>query len=494
MKKYFLFAAVAGMLASCSSESLTTGSDPKVEPTPQADLVPIEIGVATNQQKASTRGTGTVGDTDQNIAKNIWKGEKVRVLMYEIDANGNPTFNFTKDGAGDELYDNNTYLITPLASEGLRSGIAKEFDPAPASSADPYSMTGTGTTFYKVKYYPATGRSDFWGFYLGGNAASPAADDATGAVGLNNITATCDDGSTTTPAQSVNFVIDGSQDLMVAKAATGDGTNGWAIDDPDADAVGEGFTPTQNADVTAATAGDEDPAASAKTAYNSSYSAKAARKGLQPDLVFKHALTRLTFKVKAGNANAVGVTITAIKVHSMDTGELIVAYNYKNGLISADKGNSIIWDGAYDPDNDFTDDTYKAATPYTALSLQERDNVTGDMQALTPYSLVAADITTPHPIGEALLVAPQEKYWIEVEYDATTLTNMDWWDDSNGATSTDNYPAITKDLERTTPGDVFEPGKSYNVTITLYGPEKIEITTTLEPWTNVVEDITVVGE
>ena len=44
MKKSFMFVAVAaaGMLASCSSESLT-GSDPKIEPTTQEDRVPIEI-------------------------------------------------------------------------------------------------------------------------------------------------------------------------------------------------------------------------------------------------------------------------------------------------------------------------------------------------------------------------------------------------------------------------------------------------------------------
>ena len=60
MKKYFLFAAVAGMLASCSSESLT-GSDPKIEPT-QEELVPIEISVATPTARVGmTRGTGTVG-------------------------------------------------------------------------------------------------------------------------------------------------------------------------------------------------------------------------------------------------------------------------------------------------------------------------------------------------------------------------------------------------------------------------------------------------
>ena len=40
MKKSFMFVAVAaaGMLASCSSDSLTAGPDPKIEPT-QEDVV-----------------------------------------------------------------------------------------------------------------------------------------------------------------------------------------------------------------------------------------------------------------------------------------------------------------------------------------------------------------------------------------------------------------------------------------------------------------------
>ena len=148
MKKYFMFVAVAaaGMLASCSSESLTAGSDPKIEPT-QDDRVPIEIGVASAQTKASTRGTGTAGDLATGT--NIWNGERINVLMYEIDPSGNPTFNPTQDANGFNLYDENISLVTPLTDENTATGIAKE----PTNPA----TIGAGQT-YKVKYYPATGR------------------------------------------------------------------------------------------------------------------------------------------------------------------------------------------------------------------------------------------------------------------------------------------------------------------------------------------------
>lgn len=483
MKKYFLFAAVAGMLASCSSESLT-GSDPKIEPTPQEDLVPIEIGVASAQTKGITRGTGTTGGTDETAATattdddNIWRGEKIKVLMYKINQDGTPSFDFATDGATptpSNLYDATMSLVTPLPAENTNRGIAKEIN-----AGNPYTASAVGDASYKVKYYPSSGRFDFWGFYLGGdNAASPSADTSP-TVALTDLTATCDDNTTTTPAKAVAFTIDGSQDLMVAKAATGT-QNATAA----TDIVGNvPFTAGQIADVTAK--------GSAGTIYASSYSAKSARGALQPDLVFKHTLSRLKFQVQAGTASAVGVQVKSIKVHSMTDGKLIVAYNYTNGNISA--ANSIVWnDTKYDPANDFTTDTdgdglynYQDDDIYTPLTLQERS---GDaMQALTPYTLVAADVTTPKEIGEALLVAPQKKYWVEIEYDATGVPAKDWINDSPAAAAvTTNPTPITADIVRTSTDTssnplAFAAGESYLVTITLYGPEEIKITTTLDAW------------
>lgn len=469
MKKYFKFAVVAaaGMLASCSSESLT-GSDPEIKTPAQEELVPIEIGVATIQSRAITRGTGTVGDIETGT--NIWKGEKVNVLMYNLNS-----FTFATDGAANNLYDNTISLITPLEGENVATGLAREIN-----AGDPYTAAAAGDASYKVKYYPATGRYDFWGYYLGGEGVSPSADLGSTAD-LVDVTATCDDNTTTTPAKAVAFTLDGARDLMVAKAATGaaDATSS-------SDIVGDvPFTANQTAAVTDG------------NIYASSYSAKSARGSLQPDLLFKHALTRLTFKVKAGNTGAVGVKVKAIKVYSKVNGQLVVAYDYTQGNISA--ANSIIWANTYNDAADFTTDTdgdglkdYQDPDIYTALSLQERN--AGAMQALTEYELTASEITTPKAIGEALLVAPQAKYWIEVEYDATTVTAEDWIDNSEVASSTGTYPPITADITRTTPTDVFEAGKSYNITITLYGPQRIEITTSLEPWTNVNEEISIVGE
>ena len=475
MKKYFKFAvvAVAGMLASCSSESLT-GSDPEIKTPDQEELVPIEIGVATNEPKAITRGTGTVGGIDDGTNK--WKGEKVNVLMYKINADGTPTFEFAKDGSSNNLYDASISLVTPLETENKSTGIAKVIN-----LGDPY--TNPGVASYKVKYYPATGRYDFWGFYLGGGATRPS-DALPATPDLEEVKAKYDGAESapnTNNARAVAFTLDGTMDLMVAKAATGDGSTGAAIS-------GEAFETAQTSAVEAKTTDESKRPA----VYNASYSAKAARGGLQPELVFKHALTRLTFKVKAGDDDAVDVKVKAIKVHSMTKGKLVVAYDYTQGKISAN--NSIIWDGtSYNPTTDFTDGTYQTDT-YTALELKERS--AGAMVDLNTVTLTNSEVATPKAIGEALLVAPQKKYWIEVEYDASAVSAEKWNTphDPVGDPSSVNPAPITADIARTNPSDVFEAGKSYNITITLYGPQKIQITTTLDKWTNVDEEITVTGD
>ena len=140
MKKSFMFVAVAaaGMLASCSSDSLTAGPDPKIEPT-QEERVPIEIGVASVQTKASTRGSGAVGDLDGD-ANNVWKGQKINAFMFD---KGKLTIPQDEEG---DIY-NNTELTTPT---GVFSGIAKEY---------------LSATTVKHKYYPQRGNFDFWGYY-----------------------------------------------------------------------------------------------------------------------------------------------------------------------------------------------------------------------------------------------------------------------------------------------------------------------------------------
>ena len=491
MRKSFIFAtmAAAALFAGCSSSDDLASNPGEEGIDTDAEKVAIEIGVASRGANMTMRGTGTVGDI-AGEATNIWNGEQINVLMYDINEDGTPTFNFT--GGTNPLYNGNL-LVTPLTAETKASGIAKEI-----SDGDPYTNPGAAT--YKVKYYPTKGRSDFWGYYLGGYGAVVA--NASAATNGNTLIES--DGQAAIPYRSVAFTIDGTHDLMVAKAPTTAGIDGNTI------FTAEELTTNQANEITT----DATLAARAKA---NSYSATAARQGLQPDLVFKHVLSRLQFKVKAGNQKAAtcGVTVTGIKVRSKKTGELIVAYDYSKGAIETAK--RVIW-GDVKAEENFdvapaiaagavvTDNKY-----FPALALQERtapDNRT--MKALTPVALTwhannpDSDIKT---VGEALLVAPQDSYYIIVDYTINSGSEAAWYANNSfqpgeptvpGSATPVAQPALESKVVRTAKKDdgvtpkAFAAGESYLITITLYGPEQIKITATLTGWdqqdTNIVVD------
>lgn len=473
MKKYFLFAAVAGMLASCSSESLT-GSDPNVEPTPQDDRVPIEISVASPEVKATTRSVGTVGDV--STGTNIWRGEKVNVFMFTKALDGSSTLNLTEDepGSGNYLY-NNVALTTPNDGTSA-SGIAYEYydNTAPADGTDDR---------VRYKYYPATGNFDFWGYYK--DDAAGAAPDATSPVASVLVPGSME--------VRVPFTITGAQDLMVAKAVPTTAQNttigGWGTTDQDR--------------------------------Y---YSAFSARRNVQPDMTFKHLLTRLTFSVVGGNDDAcgfiapatlpasgvyTGVFVKSIKVKSKTTGEIIAAYT------GADRTTSqlISFDTSVGPNSDGYD-MLSLGTARGARTANQVDPLYDEANTFTNWTSNTvmeplltiggthwAEIMRPtsttgaNPIGGALLVSTESaSYDIEVELGQYLLESEDMPVGSgNNPEYKIVYSTISKTITPTAPDTEFKQGYSYNVKMTLYGFEKIDITTTLEPWSTGTE-VEVVAE
>ncbi|WP_278911343.1 fimbrillin family protein [Leyella stercorea] len=287
------------------------------------------------------------------------------------------------------------------------------------------ATTADGT----IAYYPVSGYYDFWGYRV---------DDAAGAT---PVVKTVDDtGAEVTVDQAtkrvVDIEIDGSQDIMAGKA------------EPSADEVAKLGNYAENF-----------------------YSAYAARKGVQPNITFNHLLTRFTFEVRAGSKATAGlpaggntdaVKVTGVSVDSKTTGTLTVAYT------GATKEAAELLT--------FTGDA-------SALTLKQRDAALADnnapLVALEPVSLTwtddAATIGDVIKVGEALLVAPGE-----TEYPLTISLSQDVLEQLTGA-------KVTKPLEQkaTIKMDgvkAFEPGKSYKVTITVYGLEEIEVTATLVPW------------
>lgn len=284
------------------------------------------------------------------------------------------------------------------------------------NNADFYAPTSVSSGVAKakdnsVKYYPTQAAFDFWGYRL---------DNA-----IQGSPAVSEDNT----KQEVGFTLDGSQDIMVGKA-----------------------NPTEE---------DLTKCADAEKIY----SAYAARRGVQPDIKFKHLLSRLVFSVTGGNEDACdnehGVKVTAIKVKSKYTGKLIVAYTP-----DAQVTNELV------PTDDVTD-----------LVLMERAtsdiNGNNDLVALQPKNPewdVVENKAKKTNIGEAILAVPADTYDLTIELSQKVKIY-----DDGSTTQEDTKKFSYNDVIKLT-DDVFKAGYSYNVNITVFGLSEIKINTTLTPW------------
>lgn len=304
----------------------------------------------------------------------------------------------------------------------------KEFK---APNAADNTKSGLATTADgTIAYYPVSDNYDFWGYRV---------DDA--AVGDTPTVKTVNDAGDEVAADQatkrvVDIKIDGSQDIMAGKAV------------PSADEI----TDLGNY-------------------ANNFYSAYAARKGVQPNITFNHLLTRFTFEVRAGSKATAGlpaggntdaVKVTGVSVGSKTTATLTVAYTGE----TKEAADLLTFTGDASP-----------------LTLKQRDENAVDnndaLVALKPVTLTwtddAATIGDVLKVGEALLVAPGE-----TEYPLTIALSQDVLQKVGEAKVT--MPLEQKATIKMAAGQKFEPGKSYKVTITVYGLEDIRVTATLVPW------------
>lgn len=350
---------------------------------------------------------------------NKWAGQAVNVYMLNKG-----TLDVAKFGE-ESIYEN-TVLTTPTDNA---SGIATEF----VNNVPQY------------KYYPTTKTAfDFWGYRL---------DDA------NDTTATDQDGSATAAAIENNkfvpyisgdslligFKIDGTQDIMAGKAVPTD----------------EEITKCGGAD--------------------NIYSAFAARRDVQPNIKFEHLLSRLNFQVLAGAESTTddntGVKVTGITVKSKATGKLVIAYQGEATTFTNVSDQLIV---------DKDADSEKDAALLKELKVMQRDgsNLNADLVALQPVTPKWNNgMALATQVGEALLAIPADKYDITINLQQKVQVKGD----KNSPVDPDDFQTkdytYTAELTNTVNSEKgFEPGYSYNVTITVYGLSEIKITTTLIPW------------
>lgn len=285
---------------------------------------------------------------------------------------------------------------------------------APAGTAGAtVTSTLAWATANKHFYYDGNNLYDFYGCHVD--------DAATAAMTIP----TDPDYDFATKGFSVPVTIDGTQDLMVAM--------------PDKSKDIEG-----NLEV---------------TTTDNLYSAWSSRRGVKPNLVFKHVLTRLTFKAKCGNDAVPNppVKITSIQVTgAISDGTLTV--------IPANSGTQ----------------GFVAGTTTANFALMGT-NLDPETQKLANFS--GKDITNVDPvdfeqIGASMMLVPGGEYTIVI----TTEQDMN----NNRTIETNEKGTITMKITYT---GGFVAGTNYNINITVYGLQEIAVNATLTAWNEAGEDI-----
>lgn len=394
------------------------------------------LSACSNEENLSGSGEGSTPKIQLGVSNSLGVSTRGTGTVGDLDGADNVwagqelyVYMLNKGEMSLGLYKNpdqaNTDLGTPVFDN------EKFFAPNGEQSAEAKTQSG------KIAYYPVSGNYDFWGYRVDDAAqGTPYMVDADG----NNTDVEAD-----AVKRVVDVKIDGSQDIMTGKAALVNG---------DVDKLG---------------------------AYPENYySAYAARKDVQPNIAFNHNLTRFTFEVRAGSKGTCGqivngdvadaVRVTGISVKSKTDGKLTVAYK-------GDAPESVL---------EFPGNFEDVAT---ALSLKQR-STTGEADHNEPlvaleevpltWGTQEADKADVIKVGEALLVAPGEtSYPFTVDLKQVVKTNED------GTTEELNLQQNTQIVIPVAQGEdavKFEAGKSYKVTITVYGLERIVVTATLVPW------------
>ncbi|MGL5937507.1 MAG: hypothetical protein ACRCZY_10270 [Phocaeicola sp.] len=383
------------------------------------------LNVATSRL-AQTRGSGAVGGLDGST-ENVWQGEKLTL------------FGIRKEGS---FAKNTDYCI-----KGKQA------------SAPMGSITGKITwDDGKTVYYPLQGGYTFMGYY---------ANDATvGAAVSTDTTLSCP------------ITIDGTQDLLLGYAKlTADqkiaitqklienGKLSGSVSDYLYVEVGHEKRGEFKPGI------DENSKKIIQDDYDKTFSSYSARRGIQPSLIFRHSLARLVFNVRAGEEGAIadttyvegspirkGVYINAISVESINKGTIVMGFDSISFQIT---GND-----------------------KQPLFLKQRPNESRPNAPLITLKEIGPKSTESSKrvrVGESLLIMPGEtEYYANIVIKEYVNKEGNPIEESKQTTTYNDVKIVAKDKA----GNVipFEASKSYNVTVTVYSNQIVEIEATLTGW------------
>lgn len=462
-KNYFFIAALAiGMMSSCSNNEILEEVELPSLPDQVIDegttRMPIELGISDPSFSVSTRGTGTVGDL-VGEATNVWNGQPLGILMVEKNTMNDATIN------GEYIFDDFTFR----APVGIEAGNIVMYH-----------------TTENVKYYPLTGAFDFWGYHLGtmpNEQLAPAEVVEETAIVSGEIK--------DYTQKTVEFNIDGTHDVMAGKAILSENDS----------TIIEGVTGFD-----------------AASYYDRAYSSWSARKEIKPSIQFKHLLSRLVFNVKAGeeksgteyydqnpveqhlgldnitNQTDAAVYISEVKV--LDQANNLILTFTANTAEDAIKLDSI------------ADNSYTTFTLYDRTEFDGQVGTGGDSDinasTLTDKATLVAkapvSLTESAQLGESMMIFPgQEQFKIQIvanqyvqtyddpEVDGVSVNDVWGWKSQPMETTvyapSELAQGSSAELDQNEDGDyIFAAGKSYNINITIFGFQRIEVEAALEGW------------
>lgn len=419
MKKIAMITAAAlGVLAACSK----TEVKPQQPETPVDDTAPVAVqfGLAAPQSTVSTKASGTVGGITDDT--NVWAGQTVYVLGF---VRNNP--DFAAETVAENAFIWNIDAVANPSDPASNTTLLGVYNPDPDDNPETPDLEDSTEPFY----YKDDTVYDFFGYHIDDAWATVT---GTGAEAVYEHSDEPVDPTGDGTRVYVPFLIDGTQDLMVAKADN--------VADTEADTEPPVLNNPDNA-----------------------YSAYAARRGVQPTLPFEHQLARFTFAVKLGSESARDIKIESIELESRYTGNLVVAGNEEVALGIADTT-------ATDEVNWFALKTRTGNNPGT---LEELATFSFNDESATSDT---PGINAPeHPLGESILAMPGvAMYNLKVTLSVTdeTITTKP---------EVQELEIYANKLSGAGAGATkFEAGKSYKVTIMVYGLEDVEISASLTPW------------
>lgn len=494
MKKYFFYAAMAvATMASCTSEDDLT-VDP-IDPTPDAEeQVALNLGVATPSMTVGSKGTGMVGYVQGDTTGISWDSQQLFITMVN-----QKTDSVYYEPDGTPYFDGLTFIAPKKDGTTQNNGdlirMYKTY----------YANDNNGILEYK--YYPVTGNYKFYGWHV---------DDATGnknaAFGQTKT-----ESDTTAFATVSNIVINGTQDLLAANTIAIPAELGTSSETNPYYEAGRKVGNTYSDMV------------------KNQFSARTARNNFTPILNFKHTLARLKFHVKAGKGTDAAKNY--VVKDSLGRDSVVVREDY---TISADS----LWkstidratlagmlDGAIyvtdikllNANNDITLDliTQKASATaavdtFTLMSKPQTGKTLVNLKAVAPTYAFGYNYGTDadntegklsDEIGESIMYLPvtngntgtDKQIKIQVQLGQCLIKTED---ETKGENDADKYTyywdtpkpvVLTLDASTiklpenagfTEADKVFMAGRSYNIYITIYGRERIEVSANLVPWTD----------